>query len=87
MNIAWWHRFSAPTGQYTTLPDATRRDAEHEKLCPGSGNALDSSDMCRGRQILSRQHCGLVNTAGRKISMPSAYVLHRSCTHASCGAG
>jgi hypothetical protein len=37
-------------------------------------------------QILSRQHCGLVNTAWRKISMPSARVPHRSCTRASCGA-
>jgi hypothetical protein len=28
----------------------------------------------------------LVNTAWRKISIPSARVLHRSCTRTSCGA-
>ena len=37
----------------------------------------------------SRTGCGrrCARPAWRKISMPSAHVLHRSCTHASCGAG
>jgi hypothetical protein len=34
-----------------------------------------------------QQHCGLAGIPERKISIPSACVLHRSCTHASCGAG
>jgi hypothetical protein len=37
------------------------------------------------RAGLRQRHCGLAGIPEKKISIPSAHVLHRSCTQASCG--
>ncbi len=59
---------------------------ESRRVKKSGSQRLTLPTLCSARQILSRQHCGLVNSAWRKISIPSARVLHRSCTRVSCDA-